>query len=134
MGITRPMLRKLAIAALAGTGLYVSQHMFRKTKRAERGELDEPSVVEEPAAHVLFGLPNSELGLLYYGALFAALPASGRKPVRRAMLAGSAAAFAMSIYLMYSLLFVTEAECPYCWTSHASNTLLFALLLAENRS
>lgn len=128
------MLRKLAIAALAGTGLYVSQHMFRKSKRAQRGELDEPSVVEKPEAHILFGLPNSAFGLLYYGALFAALPASGLGPVRRAMLAGSAAAFATSVYLMYSLLFVTKAECPYCWTSHASNTLLFALLVAENRT
>ncbi|MDQ2909365.1 MAG: vitamin K epoxide reductase family protein [Candidatus Eremiobacteraeota bacterium] len=128
------MLRKFAVAALAGTGLYVSQHMFRKSKRAERGELDEPSVVEKPAAHVLFGLPNSEFGLIYYGALLLVLPASGSKPVRRAMLAGSAAAFSMSLYLMYSLLFVSKAECPYCWTSHASNTLLFALLLAENRA
>lgn len=128
------MLRKFAVAALAGTGLYVSQHMFRKSKRAEHGELAEPSVVEKPAAHVLFGVPNSQFGLFYYGALLAALPASGLRPVRLAMLASSTAAFSMSLYLMYSLLFVTKAECPYCWTSHASNTFLFALLLAESRT
>jgi uncharacterized membrane protein len=32
---------------------------------------------------------------------------------------------------MYSLLFRTRMPCPYCWTGHALNVALFALVLAE---
>ncbi len=108
--------------------------MLRKAKRAQRGELEEPSVVERPAAHVLLGLPNSSYGLGYYGALLAALPLSDHKSVRIGMVVAATLACSMSLYLMHSLLFVTRAACPYCWTAHATNGLLLALLLAANRN
>jgi uncharacterized membrane protein len=40
--------------------------MYRKSIRAERGELNEPSIVEEPQAHLFFGQPNSLFGLYYF--------------------------------------------------------------------
>jgi uncharacterized membrane protein len=123
----------LATAVAAGTGLYVAQHMYRKTRRAERGELDEPSVVERPAARALFGIPNAAFGMAYYGLMLSALPFSGSPSVRRATLAASALALGQSAYLMYSLLFVTRMPCPYCWTGHAVNIVLFALAIAANR-
>jgi uncharacterized membrane protein len=122
----------LATAVAAGTGLYVAQHMYRKTRRAERGELDEPSVVERPAARALFAIPNAAFGMAYYGLMLSTLPWAGSRLVRRGTLAASALALALSAYLAYSLLFVTRMPCPYCWTGHAANVVLFALALAAN--
>jgi uncharacterized membrane protein len=125
------MLRKLALAAAAGAGLYVADHMQRKVRRARAGELDEPSIVERPAARAAFGVSNAAFGLAYYGALLAAVPLSDKPPVKRAMLAGSSLALAMSLYLMYSLAFRTRMPCPYCWTGHALNIVLFSLTLSN---
>lgn len=104
--------------------------MQRKVRRAEAGELAEPSIVERPAARAAFGVSNAAFGLAYYGALLAAVPLSDARPVKRAMLAGSSLALAMSLYLMYSLLFRTRLPCPYCWTAHGLNVVLFGLVLA----
>jgi len=37
------------------------------------------------------------------------------------------AAAVTSVYLGYSLLYVTRRSCPYCWTSHVVNWCLVAL-------
>ncbi len=124
--------RMFATVIAAGTGMYVAQHMYRKSRRAEKGELDEPSIVERPAARSLFGVPNAAFGIAYYGLQLAALPMSGSPWIRRGILAASALALAQSVYLMYSLLFVTRMPCPYCWTGHSVNVLLFSLAVAEN--
>jgi len=34
-----------------------------------------------------------------------------------------------SLYLAYSLIFVTKIPCPLCFTSHAINLILFAVYL-----
>jgi uncharacterized membrane protein len=122
----------LATAVAAGAGLYVAQHMYRKSRRAEKGELDEPSIVERPAARLLFGIPNAAFGIAYYGLQLSALPFAGSPTVRRVVLAASALALTQSVYLMYSLLFVTRMPCPYCWTGHAANIVLFALAVSAN--
>ncbi len=103
--------------------------MYRKALRAERGELAEPSVVERPAARLFFGIPNAAIGLAYYGGVLAALPFAGRPLVRRALRTGASLAATQSAYLAYSLLFVTRMPCPYCWTAHAANAVLAALIL-----
>src|SRR5664279_4426856 len=110
-----PPSTKLATALCAGAGLYVAQYMYRKSRRAEKGELDEPSVVERPAARSLFGIPTAAFGLIYYGLQLAALPVRETKAVRRGVLAASSLALAQSLYWMYSLLFVTRMPCAYCW-------------------
>ena len=125
--------RTLATALAAGSGLYVAQYMYRKSRRAERGELEEPSVVERPAARSLFGIPTAAFGIAYYGLQITALPVGGSRAVRRGILAASARALAQSVYLMYSLLFVTRMPCVYCWTGHALNVLLFLLAVDANR-
>jgi uncharacterized membrane protein len=124
--------RTFATAVAAGTGMYVAQYMYRKSRRAEKGELDEPSIVERPAARSLFGIPNAGFGIAYYGLQLAALPFAGSLWVRRGILAASALALAQSVYLMCSLMFLTRMPCPYCWTGHAVNVLLFCLAVAEN--
>ena len=116
------------VTAAAVVGLYASQHMYRKALRARRGELAEPSVVETPAGNFFLGQPNALLGLAFYGALLVTTPFAHDRSVRRGRAAASTLAFASSIYLGYSLLFVTRMACPYCWTSHAMNFAIVAVL------
>jgi uncharacterized membrane protein len=130
------MVSKAIITVLCGVGLYASVFMLAKTRRAERGELREASVVQSPRARLFGGLPNALLGALYYPALaaaiwFAPLP----RPVAAAVLAAVALAAATSLVLAWSLLFVTRRACPYCWTAHLVNwslaLLCFWLLRAD---
>ena len=117
------------ILLLCGVGLYASAFMLRKARRAARGDLSEPSVVETARARTFGGTPNAAIGVAYYAALACATPFSQVAVLRWMALAAALAAAAFSLYLAYSLLFVTRMPCVYCWTSHTVNWLLVALLL-----
>lgn len=120
---------KVTITALCALGLYASVFMFRKTLRARSGALAEPSVVQRPAAELLFGVPNSAFGIAYYLLLgMAVWVATGWLWIT--VLAAVTAAALMSVWLAYSLLYRTRMPCPYCWTSHAINWLLVLLVVA----
>jgi len=100
--------------------------MLNKSRRAARGEVKGPSVVKTPRAH-LFGVPNALVGALYYpGVAFAVWVLHGRVWAVILLTAVLGAA-ATSLYLAYSLIYVTKRECPYCWTSHVVNWCLVAL-------
>lgn len=116
------------LALLCVVGLYVSSVMLRKQIRAKRGQLSEPSVVATPRAS-LTGLPNSALGLGYYVIMLALTPFLGFALAWTVALVMAVLAAAMSIYLAYSLLFVTRMPCSNCWTGHAINWLLLILLV-----
>jgi uncharacterized membrane protein len=123
------MLLKTIVTLLCGVGLYVSVFMLVKTVRAARGQLSEPSVVQTARAHVFGGVPNAAIGGVYYLALpLAVWTAHGAWAALTACLATLLAA-ATSIFLAYSLLYVTRRACPYCWTGHVVNWLLAALCL-----
>jgi len=112
---------------LCGVGLYASLFMLAKSRRAERGELDEPSVVQTPRARLYAGVPNALLGALYYPALAAAVWLLHSRSAAVAVLAAVAFAALTSAVLAYSLLFVTRRSCPYCWAAHAVNWSLAVL-------
>jgi uncharacterized membrane protein len=115
---------RILITVLCGVGLYASLFMLGKTRRAERGELTERSVVQTPRARLLGGIPNAAFGAAYYP-LLAAGTWIATVPWQAAVLFGAALlAAAMSAVLAYSLLRVTRMPCPYCWTSHAINGAL----------
>lgn len=114
------------ITLLCGVALYTSLFMLDKTRRAARGEVAGPSVVKTPRAH-LFGVPNSLLGSLYYPAVAVAVWLVRGPAAEIVLLAAMLAAAATSLYLAYSLLYVTRRSCPYCWTAHAVNWLLLLL-------
>ncbi|MBV8489708.1 MAG: hypothetical protein JO199_04185 [Candidatus Eremiobacteraeota bacterium] len=118
------VLLRALITLLCGVGLYASLFMLFKLRRAERGELTEPSVVQNPRAKLYGGVPNSVFGVAYYAALavvcWLPLPAWAAAGVLLAV----ALAAGTSFYLAYTLLFVTRATCPYCWTAHAVNCSL----------
>lgn len=117
------------VFALALVGAYCSVHMQQKSARAQAGELREKSVVQTPRAHVFGNVQNSAIGLAYYGALAAASFFLAVPIVHTLSLLAAILAAATSIYLAYSLLFVTRMECVYCWTSHVVNWSLLALFL-----
>ncbi len=119
----------VTILLLCGVGLYASAVMTRKALRASREGLAEPSVVQTTRARVLGGTPNAALGLAYYAALACATPLFALPSVWWPSLVAACAAAAFSVYLAYSLLFVTRMPCVYCWTSHAINWTLPVLVL-----
>jgi len=106
-------------------GLYASLFMLRKTLRAQRGGLDEPSVVTEPHARLFGGIPNALVGSVYYSLLAGAVWLGQTSTLLRwTSVFAVVAAAATSAFLAYSLVVVTKRDCRYCWTSHAVNALL----------
>ena len=134
------MIVRIAITILCGVGLYASIFMLRKSQRAEHGHVKGPSVVKTPQAR-LFGPPNSLVAVFYYPLLVVAvwalplLASSGQAAIASIVwwcaLFGAVAAAGTSLALAFSLLFITKRWCPYCWTSHLVNWLLFFLVLAS---
>lgn len=128
----------IAIAVLSLTGLWISAYFTGVYYKWFKPEvfwvprvcrLDEKScllVLETPRAKI-FGVPNSALGILVY--TYFILDLFFFPPWLGLLLAGLA--LARSLYLTYSLLFVTKIPCVLCFTSHALNLALFVLYLAN---
>ena len=120
------MVVRAVITLLCGIGLYVSLFMLSKSRRAQRGELHEPSVVTTPRAR-LFGVQNAALGVIYYLGVAIAIWLIQGTLAKAALLAVVLFAALTSVVLAYSLLFITRRDCPYCWTGHAVNWSIFFL-------
>jgi uncharacterized membrane protein len=114
------------ITVLCAVGFYASVFMLSKSIRAARGQLSEPSVVQTERASLFFGVPNAFIGTLYYCALAAVSWGAHSVIILTAALGACALAACTSLYLAYSLLFVTKRPCPYCWTAHGVNWALLA--------
>jgi len=119
---------RLVITLLCGVGLYTSLFMLKKSRRAERGELAEPSVVQTRQARLFAGLPNSLVGFVYYVALAIGVWIAQSPAQLLVLFAAALFAAITSLVLAYSLLFITRKPCPYCWTSHAINWALIVLV------
>jgi len=77
----------------------------------------------------LLGVPNSVLGLLFYGALTEGLLRGWPRPP---LLCGASAAVAMSAYLALTLI-KQGLECRVCWAGHVSNAAIWLALAAGLR-
>ena len=122
------LLVRVVITLLCAAGFYASVFMLRKSMLDARGGLAAPSVVQSPRAKLFAGIPNSLIGLLYYPALLAVSWLANEKAAFAGVLAAAVLAAAVSLYLAYSLLFVTRRSCPYCFSAHAVNlTLVIAV-------
>ncbi|MBV8671777.1 MAG: hypothetical protein JO098_08395 [Candidatus Eremiobacteraeota bacterium] len=121
----------IAVALLCAIGIYISLRMTRKFDAARRGELAEPSVVTSPRARI-GGVPNARIGLIYYGLLLLTSPfvRPSHPLVLGAALVASILAALASLFLAYSLLFITRQPCTYCWTGHAINWALLVILIS----
>ena len=99
------------------------------------------TVVQTPYARV-FGVPNSLLGIIYYVSLIAwsildRSPAADihfratyyvLNPVKLLIVA-SAITVVLGFYLIYSLIYKLHTHCPLCYSAHAINLALLALLI-----
>ncbi len=132
-GVQKRMVVESVITVLCGVGLYASLFMLGKARRAARGELREPSVLQTPRAHLFGGLSNALLGACYYPALAIVTWLSLGRAFALFVFAIVLVAAAVSVVLGYSLLFVTRRPCAYCWTSHAINALLVILFALHLR-
>ena len=126
----------LAIAVLASLGLWISvyftgvfyqwfsPHVFWIPRVCQLSENSCLTVLETPRAK-LFGIPNSAFGIGLY--LYLLLDIFIFPPYLGAILISLA--LLRSVYLAYSLIFVTKIPCPLCFTTHGINLILFALYL-----
>jgi uncharacterized membrane protein len=83
-------------------------------------------VLDTPRAKI-FGIPNSAFGIGIY--LYLMLDLFFFSPLLGFLLL--AAALTRSIYLAYSLIFITKIPCVLCFTSHAVNLALFLIYLTQ---
>jgi uncharacterized membrane protein len=91
------------------------------------------TVLSTGDARVL-GIPNSALGILYYGIVFFVTIAGGWESgefVHRFFLWVSILVVLLSFYLSYSLLFRIKIVCPLCFVSHGINVLIALLLFIK---
>jgi len=79
----------------------------------------------------LFGVPNFDLGVLYYaGLLGSAVLPSLWKQLHSMLFFGSIVAIMTGFYLTYVLVLRLRVHCILCFTIHAVNFLIFLTLLA----
>jgi uncharacterized membrane protein len=117
------------IIAFYFTGVYykwLSPDIFWIPKICRMSEKTCVSVLDTPRAKMA-GIPNSVFGLFVYAYL--ALDAIVFPPYLGFLLI--TASLARSIYLAYSLLFITRIPCKLCFTAHALNLALFLLYLLQ---
>ena len=122
----------ILIFILSGIGLWISiyftgvfykwfaPNIFWIPKICQLKEASCMTVLDTPRAK-LFGIPNSAFGIVIYAYLITGFPLF---PPILALIALGLAVL-RSIYLAYSLIFVTKIPCPLCFTSHVINLILF---------
>ena len=98
------------------------------------------TVVRTPYARV-FGVPNSLLGVIYYGLLlvwimfiprYVSISEHVLRPFETLgllLLGASLCTVILSFYLIYALRRILHTHCPLCYAAHAINIVLFVLLI-----
>ena len=131
------LIGKIFALLLGGTGLWistyftaVSYHWISPNVRwiPQFCQLKEAAcqlVIETPRAK-LFGVPNSVYGMVLY--VYLILFFLGVPLPWGIAFAATGLAVVRSVYLAYSLIFVTRVACPLCFTTHIINTILFIYL------
>ncbi len=124
----------IIIFTLAATGFWISiyftgvfYHWFEPNvfwipKVCQLNEKSCLNVLQTPRAKI-FGIPNSALGIGLY--LYLILDILFFPPFPGLILI--IFALLRSVYLAYSLIFVTKIPCPLCFTSHGINLMLFLI-------
>jgi uncharacterized membrane protein len=117
----------------ASNGLYFILAQYRGTSASCETEVGAcETVLETPYAR-LFRVPNSVVGLLFYG-LIALVCAVSWRTGSIALLpyafAASVVALLVSVYLAYALVYRLHRPCRLCFLSHGINLLLVVLLAA----
>ena len=109
-------------------GFVVSMMMHRKAAADRAGLLTEASVVQTPRARLVGGVDNAAIGMIYYPAVAIGSFFFSNSLVFFAVAGAALLALLVSLYLAYSLLFITKMSCPLCMTSHVLNAAIFGIL------
>ena len=112
------------------TGVYYNwfaPHVFWVPQVCQLRQESCMTVLGTPRAK-LFGVPNSVFGISLYLYLLVGWIIS-LPPLLTLLLL--AVALLRSVFLAYSLLFITKIPCPLCFTGHAINLALFLMFLTK---
>jgi uncharacterized membrane protein len=118
----------MALMLCCLVGFVVSFQMHRKAAADKAGLLSEASVVQTPRARLFGGVDNAAIGMAYYPAVVIGSFFLWNPIMLVAVVIAAVLAALVSLYLAYSLLFITKLPCPLCMTSHAINLALVAIL------
>ncbi|MGA9408202.1 MAG: vitamin K epoxide reductase family protein [Bacteroidota bacterium] len=83
-------------------------------------------ILDTPEAKV-FGIPNSVLGVFYYGAILFV-------PIQRfdaLFLIASIFSVGLGMYLVHALVFRLKTHCPLCYTAHGINLVIANLFIVR---
>ena len=89
-------------------------------------------VTNTPYARLFFGLPNADLGLVYYVGIIAWMVVSlvtGTPPWLPAVAVASLVTVAVSAYLGWALLFRLKTVCPFCFLGHGLNVAIAGVIV-----
>lgn len=114
-------------AAAALYGRYKSLPAFLTGPAICRLEYNGCGILFRTRTAALLGVPNSLLGLFFYGFIAAGLTMQWPSGL---LLSAATGALAMSSYLAL-LLMRDRLECRICWTGHAANGLLWLGLVLD---
>jgi uncharacterized membrane protein len=132
-------MERVLATLLAAYGFRLSRNSTRTIKRlhdeAAHGDRAAASHFTQTRYARALGPRNSDLGMLFYGALgVAATSGLIRRPLLlRALFYGSSLSLGVSIYLLWALFFRLRVVCPICLRGHATNLAVFALLVTMRR-
>ena len=90
--------------------------------RMERGEC--MRILDTPEAKI-FGIPNSALGVIYYGAILIV-------PIQQfetTFLIASIFSVGLGMYLVHALVVRLKMHCPLCYTAHGINLVIANLFI-----
>ncbi len=109
-------------------GFYASLSMHRKATADKAGLLKETSVVQTPRARLFGSVDNAAIGMIYYPAVAVGSFLLTTPFALIAVLMAACLAALVSLFLMYSLLYITKMSCTFCMISHAANFAIVGLL------
>lgn len=123
------------LSLVAVYGFLVSHRATRNIKRvseqARAGDTRALGHFTQTRYARVFGVRNSDLGMVFYGVLGVAAFSSllRRRWILRSALVGSTASVALSLYLIWALLIRLKVNCRVCLHGHAANAATLGLLL-----
>ena len=127
-------MERVLAAVLSAYGFRLSWKSTRTIRRlhveAARGNRTAASHFTQTRYARALGPRNSDLGMLFYGALGTAALTNRlrQRPIQRALFYGSSLSLGVSLYLVWALLFRLRVLCPICLRGHLTNLAAFLLL------
>ena len=128
-------MERLLATVLSAYGFQLSWQSTRTIRRlhaeAARGNADAASHFTQTRYARALGPRNSDLGMLFYGALGIAAVTGllRRRPVLDVLYYGSSLSLGVSLYLLWALAFRLRVLCPICLRGHLTNLAVFVLLV-----